>query len=120
MSELSEAEWSALKSALDEARSGRGRPLRDERLMVEAIVWRARNGAKWRSLPERFGPFRRRRTSGSTWRPAQLHIRWSQAGVWERAFEALRYAGRPDLTEVFMDGSSIRAHRCAAGAPGGR
>lgn len=110
MSELSEAEWSALKSALDEARSGRGRPLRDERLMVEAIVWRTRNGAKWRSLPERFGPW---------WRPAQLHIRWSQAGVWERAFAVLRDAGRPDLSEVFMDGSSVRAHRCAAGAPGG-
>ena len=111
MSELGDDEWAALKAALDEARSGTGRPLRDERTVVEAIVWRMRNGAKWRSLPERFGPW---------WRAAQLHIRWSHAGVWERAFEHLRDAGAgPDLEEVFVDGTSIRAHRSAAGARGG-
>lgn len=110
MSELLDREWALLKPALDLARSGRGRPLANERLMVEAIVWRYRNGAKWRSLPERFGPW---------WRPAQLHIRWSQLGVWERVFAYLRDAGQPDLSELFMDGSSIRAHRSAAGAKGG-
>ena len=110
MSELSDAEWAALKVALDVARSGTGRPLRDERMVVEGIVWRMRNGAKWRALPERFGPW---------WRAAQLHIRWSKAGVWARAFEHLRNAGGPDLGEVFLDGTSIRAHRVAAGAKGG-
>lgn len=111
MSELSDREWAVLKAALDAARSGTGRPLRDERTVVEGIVWRMRNGAKWRSLPERFGPW---------WRAAQLHIRWSKAGVWERAFEVLRDDGAgPDLEEVFMDGSSIRAHQKAAGGRGG-
>lgn len=65
---------------------------------------------KWRSLPERFG---------SWWRAAQLHIRWSKAGVWERAFAHLRDVGRPDLAEVFLDGTSVRAHQKAAGCKGG-
>ena len=84
MSELSDDEWGVLKAALDAARSGTGRPLRNERMVVEGIVWRLRNGAKWRSLPSRFGPW---------WRAAQLHIRWSRLGVWERAFAYLRDAG---------------------------
>ena len=110
MSELTNEEWVALKDALDAARSGNGRPLRDERLVVEGVVWRLRNGAKWRSVPERFGPW---------WRAAQLHVRWSRTGVWQRAFEHLRDRGHADLAEVFMDGTSIRAHQKAAGARGG-
>ena len=97
--------------ALDAARSGTGRPLEDERRTVEAIVWRQRNGAEWRSVPAEFGPW---------WRAAQLHIRRSQGGVRERAFAALRDAGRPELGEVFPDGTSVRAHHRAAGAKGGR
>ena len=110
MSELTDDEWAALKQALDAARSGNGRPLRDERQVVEGVVWRLRNSAKWRSLPGRFGPW---------WRAAQLHIRWSRSGVWQRAFEHLRDRGHADLSEVFVDGTSIRAHQKAAGAKGG-
>lgn len=110
MKELTDDEWMALKGALDAARSGNGRPLRDERLVVEGVVWRLRNGAKWRAVPERFGPW---------WRAAQLHIRWSRTGVWQRTFEHLRDQGQADLAEVFLDGTSIRAHQKAAGAKGG-
>jgi transposase len=99
-----------LKAALDAARSGTGRPLDDERGTVEGIIWRQRNGAKWRAVPREFGPW---------WRAAQLHIRWSHTGVWERAFEALRANGQPALSEVFLDGTSIRAHHKAAGAKKG-
>src|SRR5919199_827286 len=108
---LSDGEWAQLKAALDVARSGTGRPLDDERKTVEAIIWRQRNGAKWRAVPTDLGPW---------WKAAQLHIRWSRAGVWERAFAILRDAGRPDLGEVFLDGTSVRAHHKAAGAEGGR
>ena len=108
---LSDGEWARLKAALDAARSGTGRPFPDERRTVEAVVWRQRNGAKWRSVPPELGPW---------WKAAQLHIRWSRLGVWERAFERLRDAGRPDLGEVFLDGTNVRAHHKAAGAKGGR
>jgi transposase len=108
---LSDGEWARLKAALDAVRSGTGRPFPDERRTVEAVVWRQRNGAKWRAVPPDLGPW---------WKAAQLHIRWSRTGVWERAFAWLRDAGRPDLGEVFLDGTSVRAHQKAAGAKGGR
>jgi transposase len=107
---LSDGEWARLKAALDAARSGTGRPFPDERRTVEAVVWRQRNGAKWRAVPPAFGPW---------WKAAQLHIRWSRMGVWERASARLRERGRPDLGEVFLDGTSVRAHQKAAGAKGG-
>ena len=108
---LGDSEWGQLKAALDIARSGTGRPLGEERKTVEAIIWRQRNGAKWRAVPGAFGPW---------WKAAQLHIRWSRAGVWERVFAILRDAGQPELGEVFLDGTNVRAHPKAAGAKGGR
>src|SRR5687767_10312445 len=107
---LSDGEWARLKAALAAARSGTGRPFSDERRTVEVVVWRQRNGAKWRSVPPELGPW---------WKAAQLHIRWSRTRVWERAFALLRDAGRPELGEVFLDGTSVRAHQKAAGAKGG-
>ena len=100
-------EWATLKAALDDARSGRGRPLCDERQTAEGVLWRLKNGPPWRAVPEAFGPW---------WRPAQLHKRWSDAGVWHRASERLRDSGRPDLAEVMLDGTVVRAHAKAAGA----
>lgn len=108
---LNDEEWGALKGALDHARSGRGRPFRDERRTVEAVLWRLRNGTGWRAVPPALGPW---------WRAAQPHKRWSDAGVWERAFAYLRDRGRPDLADVMLDGTSVRAHPKAAGAKGGR
>jgi len=111
---LTDDEWAALKAALDHARSGRGRPFRDERATVEGVLWRLKNGPPWRAVPAEFGPW---------WRAAQLHKRWSRSGVWGRAFERLRDGGRPDLAAVMLDGTVVRAHPKAAGAkkgaPGG-
>ena len=83
----------------------------EARRTIEAIAWRMRNGARWRAVPRELGPW---------WKAAQLHIRWSRAGVWQRLFLLLRDAGRAELAEIFLDGSSIRAHQKAAGAKGGR
>ncbi len=95
---LSDGGWVCLEAALDAARSGTGRPLRDERQVVEAVIWR-RNGAEWRALPSEFGPWRR---------AAPRPVRWSRTGVRERAFERLRDAGRPELGEVLLEGTSVR------------
>ena len=107
---LTDEQWGALKAALDAVRPSTGRPLADERRTIEGVVWRLRNGARWRAIPAEYGPW---------WRPAQLHIRWSKAGLWARLFALLRDAGRPELADVFVDGTVIRAHQKAAGGRGG-
>src|SRR3954452_11595623 len=104
---LTDGQWAVLEPLIEAARPrGKVRP-RDLRRTIEAIVWRHRNGATWRSLPAEYGPW---------WRAAQLAIRWSQFGAWERLL-SLAQARGVDLGMVFLDGTSIRAHPKAAGAP---
>jgi transposase len=95
-------------------RSRKGRPPKDHRLILDALLWLARTGAPWRDLPERFGPWRT---------VATRFYRWTQLGLWERILAELRRIadarGGIDWEVHLVDGTSVRAHRCAAGGKGG-
>ncbi len=49
--------------------------------------------------------------------------RWTRSGLWERILAELRRiadaAGGIDWEVHLVDGTSVRAHRCAAGGKGG-
>jgi transposase len=49
--ELTDAQWAKLAPLLPPQRPRMGRPPKDHRLIVEAIVWLDRTGAPWRDLP---------------------------------------------------------------------
>ena len=57
-----------------------GTTVKDNRLFVEAVLYRYRVGIPWRDIPERFGEFRVIHTR---------HTRWSKTGVWKEIFEIL-------------------------------
>jgi transposase len=104
---LNDEQWAVLGPLIDECRPrGKTEPVA-LRETIEAIVWRHQNGAKWRSVPADLVPW---------WRAAQTFIRWSHLGVWERLLERVQEHG-VDLGMAFLDGTSIRAHHKAAGAP---
>lgn len=111
---LSDEQWARLRPLLPPPATGRGRPRRDDRVVVDGIVWRLATGVPWRDLPARFGPWR---TVYSRFR------RWQQAGVWERALAALQAdadaTGDLDWARHFLDGTTVRAHQHAAGAQKG-
>lgn len=112
-SRLTDAQWERLRAVLPPP-PRRGRPRRDDRVVVEAILWRLATGAPWRDLPERFG----------SWRTAYSRFRrWQQAGVWDRALAALQAEadarGDLDWSLHFLDGTTVRAHQHAAGAKKG-
>jgi transposase len=111
---LSDEQWERLRPLLPPPPSGRGRPRRDDRVIVEGIVWRLATGVPWRDLPERFG----------SWRTVYARFRrWQQAGVWERALATLQRqadaAGDLDWALHFLDSTTVRAHQHAAGAKKG-
>ena len=85
-----------------------GHPAANNRLFVEAVLFRYRAGIPWRDLPERFGDFRVIHLR---------HSRWSRSGVWQRAFEAL--AEDADNEWAMIDSTIVRAHQHSAGAKGG-
>ena len=78
---------------------------KDNRLFVDAVLYRYRAGIPWRDLPERFGD------------PIVIHTRfsrWAKAGVWERVFSYL--AADADNEYAMIDSTIVRAHQHSAGA----
>lgn len=56
--ELSDKEWEIIEPLLPELPSGkRGRPWRDNREVLEGILWVTRTGAPWRDMPKEYPPY---------------------------------------------------------------
>ena len=56
--ELTDDEWNRIVDLLPPENTGKqGRPRKDNRTIVNGMVWIARSGAPWRDLPERYGPW---------------------------------------------------------------
>src|SRR5687768_11506782 len=60
---LTDREWASLRPLLPPS-PRTGRPPKDHRLVLDGLLWLAKTGAPWRDLPERFGPWRKRRCAG--------------------------------------------------------
>jgi AcrR family transcriptional regulator len=77
---ISDELWELIAPELPSATGRRGRPWRDHRQTLEAILWRYRTGCPWRDLPVEFGPWQ------TLWK---RHRRWSAEGVYQRILERL-------------------------------
>ena len=104
---LRDDQWNRIEPLLPGKAGDVGVTARDNRLFVEAVLYRYRAGIAWRDLPERFGDFRVIHTR---------HMRWSRKGVWERLFKVL--AEDADNEYAMIDSTIVRAHQHSAGARG--
>ena len=105
---LRDDQWERIKHLLPGRQGHMGVTAGDNRLFVEAVLYRYRAGIAWRDLPVRFGDFR----------VVHLrHSRWSRSGVWQRVFEVL--AQDADNEYVLIDSTIVRAHQHSAGAKKG-
>lgn len=84
---------------------GKRGPRTDNRKFLDALLWMARSGGRWRDLPERLGDYRSVK---------RRYYRWIEMGVFDRLFEAV--AGDPDFEWLMIDATVIRAQAQAAGA----
>lgn len=83
----------------------RGRPRKDDRLVLEGILWIMRTGAPWRDLPPEFG-----RWKTIHWR---LH-HWTEIGVWKKIWDTLEKKSDHELH--IIDSTSAKVHQHAMGA----
>jgi transposase len=102
---LRDDQWDRIKDLLPGRPGSVGVTPADNRLFVEAVLYRYRAGIPWRDLPERFGKSKNvhRRFS-----------RWAETGVWERVFQHL--AADADNEYAMIDSTIVRAHQHSAGA----
>lgn len=103
---LTDEQWARLKPLLPKQRQGR--KARNDRLFVEAVLFRAKTGMPWRDLPPRFGP----------WKSVYNRFaNWAAKDHWAQIFRGLQL--EVDETASIVDGSTVRAHQDASGGKGG-
>jgi transposase len=111
--DLTDEQWELVRPSIPEPETLQpgtkgGRPYRDPRDVLNAVLWILRTGAPWADLPARYPPYQ------------TCHRRfqqWVKAGVLEKLLRALaedlRSRGKLDLTEAYVDGSHAGAKRGA-------
>ena len=102
---LRDDQWKRVETLLPGREDTVGVTAEDNRLFVEAVLYRYRAGIPWRDLPERFGDGKN---------VHRRHSRWSASGVWKNLFKAL--AVDADNEYAMIDATIVRAHQHAAGA----
>ena len=102
---LRDDQWERVCDLLPGRKGSVGVTAANNRLFVEAVLFRFRAGVPWRDLPERFGD------------GVKVHrrfSRWAKAGVWETVFNHL--AEDADNEYAMIDSTIVRAHQHSAGA----
>lgn len=109
--ELTDEQWAVIEPLFDKPASvaTRGRPRRNEREVMNGVLWILRSGARWIDLPDRFPPYQ------------TCHRRfqeWVKAGRLKLVLQALGAdlltRGKLDLSECFIDGTFIVSKKGAA------
>ena len=102
---LRDDQWERLKEFVPGGRKGKRGPRTDNRRFLNALLWMARSGARWRDLPERFGGFETVK---------RRYYRWIEMGVLDEILAAL--TREADLEWLMINSAIVRAHHHAAGA----
>ena len=106
---LTDDQWELIADAFPEP-AATGRPRRDARTVLDGILWVLRTGSPWRDLPAEFGAWK------TAWR---MFDEWTSDGTLTEILRRLQgkfaAAGAIDGRLWCIDGTIVRAARCAAG-----
>jgi transposase len=69
---LRDDQWDRLRPFVPGGSKGKRGPRSNNRLFLNALLWMARSGGRWRDLPERFGPYQTVK---------RRYYRWIEKGV---------------------------------------
>ena len=103
---LHDDEWERIEHLLPGRKGHVGVTAKNNRLFVEAVLYRYRAGIPWRDLPQRFGDWKKVHTR---------HSRWAKSGVWERVFKVL--AADADNEYAMIDSTIVVLTSTARGHP---
>ncbi len=105
--QFTDAQWSRIEELLPSSDGRRGRPFRNNRRVVEGIIYRYRAGIAWRDLPDYFGPWQ------TVWKRQR---RYAADGTWDAVLgRILAEADAADQIDwsVSVDATINRAHQHA-------
>ena len=100
--DLTEAQWNRIKFVFEEPAKV-GRPPLNPRIVLNAILWILRSGARWRDLPARYG----------NWNSIYHKFRhWCSLGWFERLMKVI-HADAQDATLLEIDSTFCKVHQSA-------
>ena len=107
--ELTDEEWLRIELLLPLENTGKqGRPRKDNRTIMNGIVWLARSVAPRRDLLERHG----------SWKTVYSRFRkWIDDGILDNIFHILSLEA--ELEELSIDAAIVQVHQHSAGAKKG-
>jgi transposase len=109
--QLTDEQWAILNPLIAEpirCEDGRGRPWRENREVLDGILWILRTGARWQELPGRFPPYQ------TCHQRFQMWVRnGTLKSILEALAEDLRSRGELDLSECFINGTFVTAKKGA-------
>jgi transposase len=102
---LKDEQWERIKNVFG-APARTGRPPRDRRQVIDGILWVLNTGAPWRDLPAELGPWQ------TVW---HRYNQWNADGTLDAILGEL--IGEIEINEELwcIDGTTVRAAKCAAG-----
>ena len=102
---LTDAQWARIEALLPGRAGTSGGRGQDNRRFVEAVLWLARNGCRWRALPAAWG----------NWHTTYTRFQcWVRSGVWAKVLAAVQQEDA--LHTLLLDSTTVRAHQHAYGA----
>lgn len=110
--ELTDEHYALIEPELPTNKGKTGHPWGAHRPIINGIFWRLHTGAPWPDIPECYGK----------WQTIyDRYTFWRRDGTWDRILKALQVKldaqGAIDWEQWSLDGTIVRAHRSAAGAP---
>ena len=94
-----------IKDLLPPERSGKkGRPRKDNRTILNGMLWIIRSGCQWREMPEYYG----------SWQTVYSRFRkWEKEGIFEKILNELNKDA--DMEYISIDSTTIKVHESANG-----
>ncbi len=102
---LTDEQWELIADLFPQPKPT-GRPPANPRDMMDGVLWVLNTGVQWRDLPREFGP------RSTVW---DYFDRWNGDGTLVAILDRLR--GQVEIDDALwcVDGTSVRAAKCAAG-----
>ena len=106
---LSQEKWRLVAGMFPKAQKGpcgQGRPLRDDKEVLEGILWVLKSGARWKDLPFDYPPYQ------------TCHRRfqeWQRIGIFDEIhsllLEEMSDHGKIDTSHGYVDGSFVESKK---------
>lgn len=105
---LTDTQWALMEPHCLGKKTDPGCSGKNNRLFLEAVLWKARTGSPWRDLPPELGD----------WNTVFKRFDyWSERGIFEKIFDAV--SDDPDMEYAMIDATIVPVHRHGHGAKGG-